>query len=309
MANAPTSTSRIGFIAETTFGTTPSTPTFQLFRKTQGELRLQKVVGRSDEIIGDRMIRDVQQLGQDVAGSLNFEYSDATLETFLEAATGGAWATDVLKVGNALKSFTFEERYEVGSSSYTYHRYTGCVIDSISMELTARQPIRGAIAVMGQTAADPDTAIITGATYTSANTEPIYTPNTVASISAFGLGTVPPIKKISLNIQNNMRKREVLGSLYVDSFGQGQCTVTGSMEAYFPSAALLQAVLDHDQAALTFTIGATSGKKLTVSIPKAQLTNGGTVAGGKDDDIMVNLEFEGVYDSSSGSNIVITRNV
>lgn len=307
MTIASTSRTRAAYVSEVTFGTTPATPTFLEIRRTNGNLRTKKTTAVSEEIHLDRNVRAEYQLAQDVEGSYDFELSYGSFDDLLAGAVFGTWATNVLVNGSTEQSFTFEETTDVGGGSFTYSRFLGCEVDSLALNFAARKGVTGSVNLQGVSEA-VDTAIITGATYTAPNTNIIETSNSVAALSVLGITPAPIVKTLSLNIANNLRKREKLGSLYIDSFGTGQIDVTGSLDAYFVSNALYQQVLSHGSGAISLTIGAVTNKKYTISIPVAQFLDGSRILGGKNDDVMVRIPFRGVADSAPKS-ISITRQV
>ena len=309
MAIASGSRRQIAYVPEVVFGTTPATPTFKVFRATGGTVRTNKTTVVSDEIRSDRNVIDELMTGQDVTGQYPFEFSAGTLDDILEAALCGAWTTNVLKNGTAQKSFTFEERLDLGGGNFSFSRFDGCQVNTLALNLTSRSLVTGSIDIMGQNES-LDTAILTGATYTSANTKAIQTTSTgVAALAVAGVTPAPKIRQLSLQVSNNMRTRPVVGSLFTDSFGYGRCDVTGSMQAYFESNALYQQVLAHGSGAISFTLGTVTNEKYTFLIPVARFLDGERMPGGNSDDVMVTIPFRGIYDATSAASIVITRNV
>src|SRR4051812_2112240 len=99
MAIASGSARRIAFIKETTFGTTPATPVFQVFRATGGGPRTNKSTDTSKEIQADRNVRDEFLLGVDVAGAYDFELTYGTLDPLLEGLLFSVWDDDVILNG------------------------------------------------------------------------------------------------------------------------------------------------------------------------------------------------------------------
>jgi hypothetical protein len=307
MPIAATSRTRVAYVAESSFGTTPATPTFLEIRRTNGNLRTKKTTAVSDEIHLDRNVRAEYQLAQDVEGSYDFELTYGSYDDILAAALFGTWSTDVLVNGSTEQSLTFEETVDIGGGSFAYHRFTGVEVESLSLNFQARKGVAGSVNLLGKQETT-DTAIISGATYTAPNTNVVETANSVASLAVAGLSPVPKIRTLSINIANNLRKREILGSLYVDSFGPGQIDITGTFEAYFESLALYNQILGHGSGAISLTVGSTATKKYTISIPVAQFLDGSRILGGKNDDVMVSIPFRGVADSAPKS-IQITRAV
>ncbi len=304
---ADSSKTRVAFIAESAWGTTPATPTFVTMRRTSGNMRTNKTVVRSDEIQLDRNTRQVLQTGQDAAGSYDFELSYGSLDALLEAALQGAWTTDVLTVGGARKPFTFEETIDLNDSSFSYSRFVGCEVNSLSLNFAARDTVKGSVALMGKSEALA-TAILSGATYTAPNTNTIETGVNFASLAVHSLSPLPRVKSISLQISNGLRVRDGLGDLYSSQFGSGKCAVTGSIEAYFSSNALYQAVLDHGAGALQFTVGAVTAKKYTFAMPAVRFLDGARVIGGSTSDVMVTIPFE-AEGTAAAPGISITRAV
>ena len=76
----------LGYIAEVTFGTTPTTPTYQLVRYTGESLNFNITNTTSNEIRADRMTADTIQTSADVSGGVNIELSSGSYDTLLEAA-------------------------------------------------------------------------------------------------------------------------------------------------------------------------------------------------------------------------------
>ncbi|ACL59905.1 phage tail tube protein [Methylobacterium nodulans] len=307
MAIAAGSGRQIAYVLETAYGEVPATPTFTVLRSTGGGPRTDKATAVSDEIRADRNVSDEQQLGQDVTGGYNFELSYGSLDDILEAALCGTWAGNVLKNGTVQRSLTFEERLDLGGGSFSFSRFSGCVVNTFALATNSRALITGSFDLLGRSEA-LDSAIIAGATYTAANTKPIQS----ASGSVAGLtvgGATSKVRQLSLAVANNGRNRPLVGSLYTDSIGLGRADVTGSLQVYFETNTLYQRVLNHEGGAISFTVGTVANEKYTVSMPNAVFLNGERQPGGNTDDVMVTIPFRARFDSGIGASIQITRGV
>ena len=97
----------LGYIAEVTWGTTPSSA-LQTLRFNSESLQDQEESTESAEILSDRQLRDVIKTGRFSQGDISGELSIGTLDTLLEGARGVDWTTNVLINGSTKKSFTFE---------------------------------------------------------------------------------------------------------------------------------------------------------------------------------------------------------
>lgn len=297
---------RVASIAEVTYGTTPATPTFLVKRITGGGLRNNKQTGVSDEIRADRNVSDEFMLGITGSGAYDAELSYGSHDDWIEAMLGGTWTTNVLKNGVIQRSFTIEETYELGTTDM-FSRFTGCSPNSMSLSLEAGAKASMSFDWMAQketTAA----AAIASSTYTAANTKDIMTASrSVASLTI--LGSSYKVSSLNLEVNNNLRERPVIGSLYSEQFGQGRCEVTGSFEVYLEAATLYDSMLAHGSGALSFTIGDTTAEKYTFSLPKIRLLDGEKNAGGNNDDVMMTIPFRALFDTSAACSIQITRAV
>jgi len=308
MAFANGSERRTAYVAETVFGTTPATPAFKLLRITGGSLRTSKGTVTSDEIQADRNIRDELMVSQDVTGSYDFELTGDTFDDFIAAALRGAWASNVLKNGVLRPSFTVEETISFGGAN-SFSRFTGVAVNTMSLNLPSRQKVTGSFGLMGAQETLADT-IVTGATYAAANTnQPATASANVGTLSVGGTTTPFRVKSLTLEVNNELRVRDAVGTMFSAEFGAGRANVTGTIECYFEGNDQYQAVLDHGSGAISFTVGVEANKKYTILVPKARFLDGARNPGGNTDDAMISLPFRGIYDATTQASIQITRAV
>lgn len=307
MGIANGSQTRIAYIAESTFGTTPASPVFKTLRATQSTMRANKIVVTSQELRADRNVADVALTGLSASGELSGELSYGSWDDLLEGALMSSWATNVLKNGGTPKYFTIEETLETGATD-AYSRFVGSMVDKFSMNINARQIVEIA-AAMRSRSESTGTAILSGATYTAANTKAIQAaPYGIASLSILG-STTYRVKSLQWEINNGLRERPVVDSLYTDEMGLSEASVTGQIEAYFDGNTLYDAMLAHGNGAISFTIGTVTAEKYTILIPKAIWGEGVKGNRTKDADVMLTLPFTGVYDATEACSIKITRAV
>ena len=299
---------QVAYIAESTYGVTPATPTFKVARITGNALRSTKATVVSSEIRSDRNVPDEQMVGLDVTGGYNFEASYGTLDDLIEAALCGTWSGNVVKNGTTQRSFTFEERLDLNGGNFSFSRFTGVAVNTLSLAINARGLITGSIDCMGQKET-LDTAIVTGATYTAANTKPVMSASgSIGSLTLAG-GTTAKVMQMSLQINNNMRNRPLVGSLYTDSLGYGKCDVTGSVQIYFEDNMIYQQALSHGGGAMGFLAGVSANEKYLFSMPNCVFLNPERAPGGNTDDVMITLPFRARFDSGLGAEVSVTRAV
>ena len=103
---ADANTSALGYIAESTWGTTPGTPELQALRITSDSLRHEKNTVTSAELEASRMTSDLAQVGASALGDIGFELSYATFDAFFESALYSTWddITDITPAGVTVAS-------------------------------------------------------------------------------------------------------------------------------------------------------------------------------------------------------------
>lgn len=308
MSFAQGSEVRVAYVPETAFGVTPATPSFKTARLTSGGLRTNKTTVTSDERQADRNVRDVVLTGLAAGGSYNYELTAETFDDFLAGALRGAWTADVLKNGILRPSFTIEETLELGATD-SFSRFTGATINTLSLSVNAQERVTGSVAFMAKKE-ELASAIITGATYAAPNANAVI--NASTGVAALTVGTIAPaprVRSLSFEINNGLRARPEVGSPYSNEFGADRCSITGTMNCYFESNALYQAVLNHETAALSFTLGQEANKKYSFLFPRIRFGDGERAVGGNADDVLVNIPFQAILDPTEACSLKLTRAV
>jgi hypothetical protein len=312
MAFADSSSTRLAFLAESTENTIPGSPTWQNLRITSESLNYNKQTVVSDEILPNRNVADLIFVGYGAGGDFGFELSYGTLDTLLEGLMFSSWSSDRLKNGTTPKSFAFEKTFETGATD-AYLRYTGMQVDTLSLDITARQIITGSATLLGM-GHSTGIAALSGATYTDANTNAVMSASAdVGSLSLSGISPSPTLMSANIQVTNNLREKIAVSNQGPIGIGAGRCIVTGSLEAYFESLALYNAFMNHDDVAIALTMGSVTNEKYTITLPKTKLSNGIVNTGGNDQDIMASIEFQALYDTSgspaNNASIIIDRAV
>lgn len=318
-AGANASDTRLAFVPETAWGTTPATPAFTNFRFTGENLQPAKETVRSNEIRPDRNVVDEILVGRSVSGNADFELSYGAFDTLIESLLFSEWFGDddeFIKNGAGIgQSFTAERALKLGDGTAHYARFNGLVVNSMSLEISAGQLVTGSFDFMGKFGG-AGTAAIAGATYADAPQGRVINAAThFASLDVGGLMPAPLIRSLSLNMTNNLRQQAAVGSIDSVGIGAGRFEVSGSMEAYFRSGALLDAFLAHDDLGLSFVLGTEAGSRYRFNLPTIVLTGSpGGNAASNDDDVMTTMEFTAVLDRTTtptpiGATIEIERGV
>ena len=130
MANADANRTGLRYVAETTWGVTPATPTMQALRFTGESLDHNVGTVKSNEIRSDRNSSDLVAVSMANAGGFNFELSYGTLDTILESVFFSAWDANVLKNGVTQKSLTIERAH---MDVMQFFRFPGMVANTFQI--------------------------------------------------------------------------------------------------------------------------------------------------------------------------------
>lgn len=307
MAIADASQTQVSYVAESTAGTTPATPTLLKQRITGGGgmQAIQDFV-TSNEVRADRMVSDVARVGRRSEGSYGFELSYGTFDDWLESLFQGAWSSDVLENGSTQSYFTVEEKLETGGTD-NYKRFAGVQVNTMSLNIQAGSIVTGTFGLVGFGEPTMAQAAISGSSYTDANTNAVITAsNDFGDLAITGL-TSPKIQAISLNITNNLRLQPVVGDIDAAGVGSGRFQVSGSVTMYFENADAYDIFLANTYTDLAFRLGGASSEKYDFSLPRLKFTSAGLPIEGNDTDVPLTLEFTAVYDSTDGHAIEVTR--
>lgn len=309
MAIADASKTTLATVAETVAGTTPTTPTFDKMRFTGGSgLQVIQNFVTSNEIRSDRNITDRVRTGRMTQAGYDFEFSYGTFDSWFESLLQNTWSTNVLENGTTPKYHTIEEIFDTESGSDDqYKRASGMAVNSMSLSLTAAEPITGSFDLMGFGTPSLAQAIISGATYNAPNTNPVLTAsNDFATLAITGL-TSPKVQSINLSITNNLREQPVIGSIDGVGIGSGRFDVTGDITMYFEDNDAYDIFLANTYTDLSFRIGGASTLKYDIDIPRIKFTEASLAAAGNDTDVPLTLSFGATLDTGDGYALEITR--
>jgi hypothetical protein len=221
-----------------------------------------------------------------------------------EAGTGNETAVaQHLVTGVTERSFVFEKQFQ-DISKFMY--FNGCRISDFELDITARQVIKGKMGVIGK-AGVPGAATVSGS-LVAANANSIMSASAnVGQLMKDGVALTTGIKSIKLQLQNDMRRQEIVADQAAGGVAWGSMMVKGTLEAYFEDLVLLNNLINHDTIALSFRTTDAASNIMTWTIPSIKLTKGSPKAAGKDQDIMLPFEFEAIRNVNSNSMVVITR--
>lgn len=302
---ADTQDTTIGVIVEATAGTTPATPAFSNLRITGETLVANYESLVSQELRPDATVADVRRTGVSVAGDINFELHKATaMDDLIAAALRGTWTANTLKGGVLKPSYTFERKI-VGAAASNYFRFAGSRIGGLSLSMSPDEMVTGSMSVIGTAHPLPTQAIIAGATYTAVGTSPPMAGVDVTSLAVSGVSGVDYMS-LTIEIDLALRLQRKLGSTSARGVGYGKRQITGKLEAYFEDLAAYTAFINYTSPSIIATVS-DGTNSYTITIPKVRFLTGDVPTPGENQDVIVSLDYQAIYDSTLLTDIQIVR--
>jgi len=306
MAFAQGSRSSLAYIAESTFGTTPSTPTLALIPIKTHSLSLTKERLEGADIQADRMPRVDRHGNRNAAGSIEVDLRQGDYDEFLESTMFGAFDTsDELKVGTTPKFLTIEDAAEDISQ---FRLFTGMAVNSASFSIAPNQMVNTTFDMVGKDMAQASSTASSGAKTAISGNAPFDSYN--GSIFEGGVGTsdlIGTVSSLELSITNSLAPTFAVGSDSTPQLEFGRAVVEGTLTVYYESAALISKFLDETESELQVSVASPGGSDAyTFYLPRIKY-NGADAPLANPQSRFITLPFVSLYDATEGSNLVITR--
>jgi hypothetical protein len=186
----------------------------------------------------------------------------------------------------------------------------GLMVDSLRLAGEAGAKITGTFGCLGKI--EESASSSPGSGYNAAATAAVM--NAVDHVTGI-LEGVPAVNQANtfsamafeINLLNNLRQREEIGTLGPTSIGEGKCAVTGTLRAYFTSKTIMDKYRNWTASALAILMLDAAGNRYVVDLPEIRYGDGKQVAGGENTDIIADLSFQAIRDSGEDATIRIAR--
>lgn len=308
----------IYIVEEDDYGVIPANPAFLELPIVSESLATNANTTTSNTLNPDRQLVDSILTGLDVSGNLEIEVARTpALDAMFESALSEAWDKITvpgdweLSVGSTMKSFTVMKRWPDPAGTvgvdYLYHIYTGCVVNSMTMTMSAGSEVTGSIAMVGKEAdADTSTTLPVGATLTSPSkfnvlrapeVQNILLDN-VANTLATAIGS-SCVTDITLTLNANVRGVQCLGTLGNKESVLGRFESTAAITIFFNSNDVMEEFLAQGIVDVAFEIGDTAGDDhYAFLIPRGKISANTVVAGGTGTDVVNSLTVQALVDNT-----------
>lgn len=307
MAFSQGSRAGLSYVVESTFGTTPVTPSLIQLPYTTHSLNLSKERVTGTDIQPDRMLRVDRHGNRSAAGDIVADLRKADYDPFLESAFFNTFSANVLKVGTTPKYFSIED---AATDITQFRLFTGMAVSSLAVSIRPNQMVTGTFSMVGKDMSISGTSVDAVKTASSGNA-PFDAYSGALSIGDAGgsLTAAAIVTGIDFTINNALAPTFVVGSASTPQLEYGMATVEGTITAYFEDAALINRFLNETETALQVVVDDPTGSSdYTWLFPRVKI-NGADVPVDNPTSRIITLPFVALYDSVEATNIKLTRSV
>lgn len=312
MAGAASTQLRSAYVAETTAGTTPSTPGF-LTMDNPAMMRATPSIIESKTLIAGGARGGQGVGGIEVSGSMSGPMIYGNFDTWLESLLQGAWSANVLKDGKTIKSVTVENAIPAGAGgTTTMMRYRGVQAVGGTITAKSREDVHISLDLRGMGSDAATTTAIAGATYTApSNLTPLASGVDVGSITMAGY-TLDCISEVEIQFTYEGREDQPkVGSNDLCGITAGALVPVIRARIYVDANFLAiynAARANHTAFAVSIPLGSVSGSKYTVDFPLCAFASGDLDFGAANamHDVVIYPQYD---DATNDSVVKITRAV
>lgn len=300
MPFAQNSRTQLAYVAEITYGTTPSTPAMAAVPFNTHSIDLSKTRVQSAEITPDRMPRVDRHGQRTVSGDIAVEMRPADYDWLLEGALFGAFSTNVLNTGTTVKSFTIED----GALDITQYRaFTGCMVNTMQMSIAPNQMTTATFGIIGKNLTQGTSPLDASLTAASGN-EPF---DSFSGTITEGGSALAYVNSIDFTLNNNLNPTFALGAVSTPQMEFGMSTLEGTMTVFYQDAALITKFLNETESSLSIVLDdRVAGLNYTLLMPRIKINGAAVPVGGAGSRLMT-VPFVALRDSSTGTQLRITR--
>ena len=303
MAFAQGSRSSLSFITESTFGTTPSGNFTNLPFSTHS-LNLTKDRVAGNDIQSDRMPRVDRHGNRQVSGDIAVDLRDADYDAFLEAAMLNTWTLNVLKVGTTPKFFSIED---YAADIDQARLFTGCTVNTLGVSIAPNQMVTTTFGMVGK---DMSIGVAEKTQDEASGAAPFdaYSGEVKIADAGSSLASAAIVTGIDFTLTNGYAPTFVVGNDSAPSLEFGRAEVEGTMSVYFEDDAMIDRFISETETALEVQVQDTAStpNTMTFLIPRAKINSADVGVDGPTSRV-ISMSFVGLYDSTEGTNLKITR--
>ena len=227
--------------------------------------------------------------------------SEAELSRPISATHKELYFSNSLKNGTTSKSFSILQSF-LSLNPVVQAVFSGCKVGSLALSFETQAIITGSFGFLGLNskylpALIPDSRIKDSEVAAILNSS-----NNVGKIYVGGAEVDGPnfVQSGSLNIENNIRRQNAVGSLGSVGLPAGTNVITGALTTYFGNKDLAEAVINNSESSYVLQLTDKHKKKLIIDVPRLKFSTGSPGIPGENTDIIVPLEYQAIRHRTLG---------
>lgn len=303
MAFAQGSRSRLTYILESVFNTTPGSPAMVTLPINSHTMSLQKTAIESAEIRSDRQVNVSRHGQKSVTGDIEVEFRPLDYDELLEGALFGDFdSSNELRLGTTFKSFTFED---AALDIDEYRVFTGCAINTFSMSVQPNQMVTATFGIIGAGADAVASSSIDASPTAIQSDTPFDGGSGIGSIKEGG-SAIAIVSGLEFNIDNAVNPAYVVGSATAPQMEYGRGRVTGTLTAYFENETLLNKFINETESSLQFTLDGSTD--YIFDFPRIKYS-GGDIPLNSEQSRLITMPFIALYEEGNdfGTALKVTK--
>ena len=206
--------------------------------------------------------------------------------------------------GTTQNSLTIEKNF--ADNTNDYELLTGCLVNTWGLVIPVQGIITHDFGIVAQDIVSAGASAFSGALLTSTN-PPI--PAVTGVFKFCENGTAFSACAFSMQLNNNLRPRNVIGTYGPASYGSGTQDISGTLEAYYTDEALIDKAINATTltaSSLSIVFNDTLGNYVILDIPAIKFTGAERLGTGRDGDVLARMEWQ-AYRHSDGTQIRVAN--
>jgi hypothetical protein len=199
------------------------------------------------------------------------------------------WDFNCLRNGTSKKSFLFE--LEFGDIASTFLNYRGMRATRMELNISAGAIVGVTFGFMGKGGYYTAATVGDGSPTAAGTTSSYNATENVGTLLEGGSALASATRSATISIDNQGRALQGIGDKYAIGINYGRQRVTGTLESYFESTALLAKFINHTETALVIPLTDAADNNTIISVPSAYYTEGNPNVPGGDDEVIQPLAF------------------
>ena len=212
----------------------------------------------------------------------------------------------MIRNGITESSFTIQKHIQ-DATVPTFINFNGTRIGGMSLTFATGQILTGSFNLMALGAAT-STSQIAGATVTPVGSAAVMNAvDNVTEIYEDDTLSTSNFSNLTLNISNNLRAQDAIGSLPHVGIAMSRLEVTGDISIYFEDNVMYDKYVNATQFSLSFRVQDAAGNAYVFTLPAVKFESGSVVSGGLDQDIILEASWRAIADPTTNCMVQIDR--